>query len=262
MLVVSALQDNARALTFPVPVAIQDTTMRLLAISTSTPRGSAAVFDGDRLLGASVYTDLEGHAERIFLAAAEALTAAGVTVASIEAFACDLGPGSFTGVRVGVAAAKGMALGRGAPLVGVGSLEAMAAEAFASGRAGPADLVVAALDAKKQELFLAAFDQAGAVCWTPRHVPRAEAAALVLAGPGAALPSGGLLRVVGEVVAEDPALAPYVLRAPTTDLPDAAAVARVALGRLALGGDWDPELLEPLYVRPPDAKPMASGGPS
>ncbi|MRG95992.1 tRNA (adenosine(37)-N6)-threonylcarbamoyltransferase complex dimerization subunit type 1 TsaB [Polyangium spumosum] len=236
--------------------------MRLLAISTSTPRGSAAVFDGDRLLGASVYTDLAGHAERIFLAAAEALAAAGAAAASIEAFACDIGPGSFTGVRVGVAAAKGMALGRGAPLAGVGSLEAMAADAFTSGRAGPHDLVVAALDAKKQELFLAAFDATGAVCWAPRHVPRAEAAALVLAGPGASLPPGGLLRVVGEVAAEDPALAPYLLRAPSFDLPDAVAVGRVALGRLAAGADrFDPELVEPLYVRPPDAKPMASSGP-
>ena len=236
--------------------------MRLLAISTSTPRGSAAVFDGDRLLGASVYTDLAGHAERNFLAAAEALGAAGLTAASIEAFACDIGPGSFTGVRVGVAAAKGMAIGRAAPLAGVGSLEAMAADAFARGRAGPQDIVVAALDAKKQELFLAGFDAAGAVCWAPRHVPRAEVAALVLAGPGASLPSGGLLRVVGEVAAEDPALAPYLLRAPSTDLPDAVAVGRVALGRLLADGGFDPELVEPLYVRPPDAKPMASGGPS
>ncbi|MDC3959381.1 tRNA (adenosine(37)-N6)-threonylcarbamoyltransferase complex dimerization subunit type 1 TsaB [Polyangium jinanense] len=236
--------------------------MRLLAISTSTPRGSAAVFDGGKLIGASVYTDLEGHAERIFLAAEDALRAAGVSAASIEAFACDIGPGSFTGVRVGVAATKGMAIGRGAPLAGVGSLEAMAAEAFASGQAGPHDLVVAALDAKKQELFLAAFDVRGALCWAPRHVPRADVAALVLAGPGASLPPGGLLRVVGEVAAEDPALAAFVLRSPGTDLPDAAAVGRVALGRLVSGGDFDPEYIEPLYVRPPDAKPMASGGPS
>ncbi|MDI1444373.1 tRNA (adenosine(37)-N6)-threonylcarbamoyltransferase complex dimerization subunit type 1 TsaB [Polyangium sp. 6x1] len=235
--------------------------MRLLAISTSTPRGSAAVFDGGKLIGASVYTDLEGHAERIFLAAADALAAASVSAASIEAFACDIGPGSFTGVRVGVAAMKGMAIGLGAPLVGIGSLEAMAADAFASGRAGPHDVVVAALDAKKQELFLAAFDASGAVCWAPRHVPRADVAALVLAGPGASLPSGGLLRVVGEVAAEDPALAAFVLRSPGTDLPDAAAVGRVALGRVLAGGDFDPEIVEPLYVRPPDAKPMASGGP-
>ncbi|TKD12301.1 tRNA (adenosine(37)-N6)-threonylcarbamoyltransferase complex dimerization subunit type 1 TsaB [Polyangium fumosum] len=236
--------------------------MRLLAISTSTPRGSAAVFDGGKLLGASVYTDLAGHAERVFLAAAEALAAAGVSAASIEAFACDIGPGSFTGVRVGVAAAKGMAIGQGAPLAGVGSLEAMAADAFASGRAGPHDIVVAALDAKKQELFLAAFDASGAVCWAPRHVPRADVAALVLAGPGSFLPPGGLLRVVGEVAAEDPALEAFVLRSPGTDLPDAAAVGRVALARLGAGGDFDAEHVEPLYVRPPDAKPMASGGPS
>jgi len=233
--------------------------MKLLAISTSTPRGSAAVLDDTCVLAESGYTDLAGHAERLFLAAEEALRAAGLAPEAIDAFACDLGPGSFTGVRVGVAAAKGMALGRGALLVGVSSLEAMAAAAFACGAARPEDIVVAAIDAKKQELFLAAFDASGVCCWSPRHVPVVEAASLVLAGPGAEIPPGGSLRIVGEAAAEDAALAPYMLRDPSFDLPDAAAVGRVAALRLGAGdhASFDPELAEPLYVRPPDAKPMA-----
>jgi tRNA threonylcarbamoyladenosine biosynthesis protein TsaB len=231
--------------------------MRLLSISTSTPRGSAALLDGERVLGVSTYADLAGHAERIFLAIDEALAAAGVSRDAVDAFACDVGPGSFTGVRVGVAAAKGMALGRGAPLVGVLSLEAMAAAAFQAGLAGHSDVVVAALDAKKSELFLAAYDAMGNVIWEPRHVPIDEAPMLVLSGPGAALPPGGALRVVGEVAASLPALAPIVLRGDAVDLPDAAALGRVARVRLGEGGAFDPEPVEPVYVRPPDAKPMA-----
>lgn len=228
--------------------------MRLLAISTSTPRGSAAVLDASGVLAISTYADLEGHAERIFLAVDEALASAGLSRAALTAFACDVGPGSFTGVRVGVAAAKGMALGRGAALIGAGSLESMAFAAFASGAAGPNDLVVAALDAKKNELFLAGYDAALTPILAPCHVPLGEAASVVL---GAAVKPGGALRVVGEVAASVAGLAPLVLRGPALDLPDAAAVGRVALGRLSLGSG-DPELVEPVYVRPPDAKPMAT----
>ncbi|UQA60002.1 tRNA (adenosine(37)-N6)-threonylcarbamoyltransferase complex dimerization subunit type 1 TsaB [Polyangium aurulentum] len=228
--------------------------MRLLAISTSTPRGSAAVLDASGILGISTYADLEGHAERIFLAVDEALAAAGVTRGELTAFACDVGPGSFTGVRVGVAAAKGMALGRGAPLAGAGSLESMAFAAFASGAAGPDDLVIAALDAKKNELFLGGYDAALTPVLAPLHVPIGEAAAVVLR---AAVKPGGTLRVVGEVAASVEGLAPLVLRGAAFDLPDAAAIGRVALGRIGVGSG-DPEGVEPVYVRPPDAKPMAT----
>jgi tRNA threonylcarbamoyladenosine biosynthesis protein TsaB len=234
--------------------------MRLLAISTSTSRGSAAVLDGDRVLGVSSETDLEGHAaERIFGAVNEALASAGLASGAIEAFACDIGPGSFTGVRVGVSAAKGMALGRGAPLVGVGSLEAMAAAAFESGDAKPGDVVVAALDAKKQELFMAGFDATGEVVWAARHVPVIQAGSLVLGAIDATR-----LVTVGEVLSADPLLEPFLRRAPALDLPDAAAIGRLAARRLRAASpvDLDPALVEPLYVRPPDAKPMAQSGPA
>jgi tRNA threonylcarbamoyladenosine biosynthesis protein TsaB len=234
--------------------------MRILAISTSTSRGSAAVLDGETVLGVSSATDLEGHAaERIFDAIAEALAMAGLSSKALEAFACDIGPGSFTGVRVGVSAGKGMALGRSAPLVGVGSLEAMAAAAFATGAARATDIVVAALDAKKQEVFAAGFDQAGALVWSPRHIPVASASSLILAGPGSSLAEGSSLVVVGEVFALDLELAGKLRRAPAFDLPDAATIGVIAARRLRQmsPADFDPALVEPLYVRPPDAKPMA-----
>ncbi len=126
------------------------------------------------------------------------LAQAGEHRGSLEGLSCDVGPGSFTGVRVGVASAKGIALGLGLPLAGVVSLEAMAAAAFATGAAGPGDVVVAAVDAKKSEVFVAAYDARGTVLAAPcARTLGPEAFTLVTAPPG------GRLVVVGEV-ARDP----------------------------------------------------------
>ncbi len=111
--------------------------MKVLAISTSTPRGSAALVRDGEAVAAVAYVDLQGHAERIFQAIEAVLAQSGETRRSLDGLACDIGPGSFTGVRVGVASTKGIALGLGLPLAGVTSLEAMAAAAFAAGEAAP-----------------------------------------------------------------------------------------------------------------------------
>ena len=110
--------------------------MRVLALSTSTPRGSAALVRDGEVVAAVAYVDLQGHAERIFEAVDAVLAQAGEPRSAVEGLGCDVGPGSFTGVRVGVASAKGMALGLGLPLAGVVSLEAMAAAAFDAAHAG------------------------------------------------------------------------------------------------------------------------------
>lgn len=228
--------------------------MKILALSTSTPRGSAVVLEGEHVLGTGGYVDLQGHAERIFEAIDGALLAAGLVRGDIAAVACDQGPGSFTGVRVGVASAKGIALGLGVPLAGVISLEAMAAAAFTEGAAAAGDVVLAAIDAKKDEVFLAAYalvDGAARALVEPRCAPRTAAA---LAMPGEAR----RIVLVGEVVASIEPLPPGLVRGPALDLPDAAWVGHLAALRLAAGEPCDPALLEPLYVRPPDATPLAT----
>ncbi len=248
--------------------------MLLLALSTSTPRGGAAVLDGDRLLAAVAYDDLRGHAERLFGAIDEALAAAGVARAALQALACDVGPGSFTGVRVAVASAKGIALALGVPVAGVTSLEAMAAAAFASAVASPGDLVAPVIDAKKDELFLAVHHAPGAPpCAPPQHIPRDQVAAAIdaiasgstLGAPRGGAPSppspGRRVVVLGEAAEAVPALRPRLARGPALDLPDPAWIGRAALRRLAAEGAaaCDAALLEPLYVRAPDAKPAELG---
>ena len=222
--------------------------MKILALSTSTPRGSAALVRDGEAVAAVAYADLQGHAERIFQAIDAVLEQAGERRGTLDAIACDVGPGSFTGVRVGVASAKGIAFGLGLPLAGVVSLEAMAAAAFGAGEAGAADVVLAAIDAKKGEVFLAAYGHDGAARLAPAARPLApEAFALEP-------PAGGRLVVVGEVAAGLALPAGVRLaRGPALDLPDAAWVARLAAARV--GSPADADTLEPLYVRPPDAVP-------
>jgi tRNA threonylcarbamoyladenosine biosynthesis protein TsaB len=230
--------------------------MKILALSTSTPRGSAAIFDEGAALAAVAYADLKGHAERIFAAIDAALAEAGVARAELSALACDVGPGSFTGARVGVASVKGIALALGVPVVGVLSLEAMAAAAFGERAAGEGDVVLAAIDAKKNEVFLAAY-AFDAEALRPILSP------CCCADLSSALPLLGQPRrvvVVGEIAASvDLRAAPRVelARGPALDLPCAVWVARLAAARLAAGAGVDPAVLEPFYVRAPDAKPLS-----
>jgi tRNA threonylcarbamoyladenosine biosynthesis protein TsaB len=225
--------------------------VKLLALSTSTPRGSAALVRDGEAVAEVAYVDLQGHAERLFEAIDAVLARAGEARTAIDALACDVGPGSFTGVRVGVASAKGIALALSAPLVGVISLEAMARAAFAEGAAGPGDAVIAAIDAKKSEAFVAAWDASGAELLAPCTRPLGPET-LLLAG----VPPERLV-VVGEIAAGLP-LPPgaRLARGAALDLPDAAWIGRLAAPRLEGGEGADPATLEPLYVRAPDAIPM------
>jgi tRNA threonylcarbamoyladenosine biosynthesis protein TsaB len=226
--------------------------MRVLGLTTSTARGGAALVAGDRVVGASGYVDLQGHAERIFAAIDAALAEADRHGASrafdfetgprprpIDAIACDVGPGSFTGVRVGIASAKGIALALGVPIVGVGSLEALAEAAFADGTAAPDEIVFAAIDAKKSELFVALYDASLVALVAPRLLARDPAAADALLAELA--PKASIRRVGEWPDAASPAL------------PDARSIARIAAARLAA----DPSSAgntEAVYVRAPDAK--------
>lgn len=213
--------------------------MRVLGLTTSTPRGGAALVVGGRVAGASGYVDLQGHAERIFAAIDAALAEAEREGAgkAFDVIACDVGPGSFTGVRVGIASAKGIAAALGVTIVGVGSLEALAEAAFADGAAKPDELVFAAIDAKKNELFVALYDASLTAVLPPQLVGRNPTAAAALV---AEIAPTALVRRVGEWPdAESPAL------------PDARSIARIAAARLAAG---PAQSVEAVYVRAPDAK--------
>lgn len=225
--------------------------MLTLGLSTSTPFGSVAVVRGAEVLAAESYEGLMQHAERLLSTVDAALAAAGVGRADIELLACDVGPGSFTGVRVAVASAKGMALGLGVPLVGVRSLEAMAFEARAAAGVDPDATLVPVLDAKKGEVYAAAFDASLALVAAPWHAPLDRFGEVVrrlsrpvVFGEGAE----PLARAAGLIV-----LPGVATRGPAAVHVAQRGSALIASGRAA----GDPGLVEPEYVRAPDATPPA-----
>lgn len=208
-------------------------TMRILAITTSTPRFEAAYLDGEALR-ARGYEGEKAHAERMF-GEIEAVLA-GANRDGLDAIACDVGPGSFTGIRVGLAAAKGMAFALGIPLVPVTSLEAIAAAARPH---VPEDAaVVAVIDARRGEIFVQRF--VGAAATEAHHLPRSAIQELVGAHPDAWFCGMPLEAGERRVVAAD------------AEWPSAAAIARLAGSRIATAPPL--ELVEPIYLRPPDAK--------
>jgi tRNA threonylcarbamoyladenosine biosynthesis protein TsaB len=226
--------------------------MMLLALSTSTPRASVALVEQGRVLVELTYEDPRGHAERIFTLIDDALAAAARSRSDLDLVACDIGPGSFTGVRIAVASAKGVALGLGVPLFGVVSLEAMAAHARSL--SSEPTLVATAIDAKKDELYVALYDGAEAVL-PPSHLPRADVAAR-LAELAAGRPFVSVVDAPAFADFGGPAAARKLVLPPSAEW-----VGRIAAARFQPAGLPDLAEVVPLYVRAPDAIPAFSAVP-
>jgi tRNA threonylcarbamoyladenosine biosynthesis protein TsaB len=127
--------------------------MRMLAIETATPAQSVVLLEDDRLLAEASY-DAQGSRGGLLLPTVDqVLRMAGVAAKDLDAVAVSIGPGSFTGLRVGLATAKGLALGTGATVVGVSTLEALAAAYEPA-----AEITICTLlDAYRGEVYLAVF---------------------------------------------------------------------------------------------------------
>lgn len=185
------------------------------------------------------------HANALPALAARALREAGVTIRDVDALAVSIGPGSFTGLRVGLSFAKGVVFSGGLRLATVPTLDALA---VAAGR--PGETVCAALDARKRECYAALF-ALGADGALRRLT---EDMALTPAALAERLPAGCVL--VGDAAEVYPeALAnAATVRAFAAHGPRGSVVARLGAARLAAGEDADPGTIEPCYVRAPEAE--------
>lgn len=126
--------------------------MRILAFETSAKAASVALLQDGFLLGEYMQNSGQTHSRTIMQMAQDLLRNCDLTMHEVDAVACAAGPGSFTGVRIGMAAAKGLAWGRELPLVGVSTLEAMAKNvAMADG------VYCAAMDARRNQVYTATF---------------------------------------------------------------------------------------------------------
>nr|WP_041374443.1 tRNA (adenosine(37)-N6)-threonylcarbamoyltransferase complex dimerization subunit type 1 TsaB [Phenylobacterium zucineum] len=205
----------------------------VLGLDTCLNACSVAVVDGGRVLAHRSEVMARGHQERLAPMAQAVMADAGLPFAALGRIGVTVGPGSFTGLRVGVAFAKGLASALGLPAVPVGALEALAAE-------GGEGLVAAAIDARRDQVYLQAFD-AGRPLMAPDALPLGQAAARIVE-----LSMGRPLTLVGSgaPLLADAAPAARVL---TPEGCDARKVAELAAARA-------PAPLKPLYLRAPDAK--------
>lgn len=218
--------------------------MLVLGIETAAElAGVALVADGAPVAGAWVAGGRR-HAEALAPAVAHVLDQAGVTASDLGAVAVDVGPGLFTGIRVGVATAQGLAQGLGVGVVGVTSCAALAAAAYGAGWDGP---LAAVLDARRGEVFCARYAGPTHETHPPaRHTP-ADLAGELAAAPGLLAVGGGALRYADVLTG--------IRVAPAVADPDPRAVALLAARRLARGEEpLAPSHVRPVYLREADAR--------
>lgn len=206
----------------------------ILALDTCLTACSAALLDGETVLAARSEAMPRGHQERLAPLVQELMAEAGVGFPALTRIGVTVGPGSFTGLRVGLAFAKGLSSALSIPCVGVGALEALAF--------GQPGFVVAVIDARREQVYVQMFGD-GVALMAPDALAAADAAARL-----AELYHGGPATLIGSGA---PLLAPALPSASvlTPDGPDPVAVAR-----LAQRGPDPLKPPRPLYLRAPDAK--------
>lgn len=219
--------------------------MRVLAIDTALEACSAAVLDTGNA-AATVHESLamvRGHAEALLPLIARVLDRANLDFSELDRIAVTTGPGSFTGLRVGISAARGIALAAGKPAVGLSTLAAFAAPFIAADDTLP---VVAAIDARHDQVYLQVFGPGGRTLVSPRLTSLREALRAA---------STGAPRVVGTAAKMIVAAWPAGERAPSTVDPRRAPnIDWVA--RLGAAADDTGVPPKPLYLRAPDAQPQ------
>jgi len=216
--------------------------VKILALDTATEACSAALLLDDRLLRRCEVIG-RGHAERLLPMVDELLREASVRLVDLDAIAVGRGPGAFTGVRIAISTAQGLAFGAGLPVVPVSDLAALAAAALE--RTGGADHALACLDARMGEVYWG-LAQRSPDCEllaeglaTPECVPiLAPDVRIVAAGHGWSRYPALIDRFGRSIVESWPDL-----------LPDAGIIARLAVKEVSAGRVFQAESLEPTYLR-------------
>ena len=221
--------------------------MRVLAIDTALGACAAAVLDSQAgaILAAESIGMVRGHAEAVMPLIARVMDAARSEFIELNRIAVTVGPGSFTGLRVGISAARGIALAAGRPAIGLSTLSALAAPHVAA-RSG--DTIIAAIDARNEQVYFQVFAPNGVTVVTPRLDRVRAAVRAVPVGPTVITGSGAML-----VASHWPSGSP-VPRVEDHAAPDIGWVAR--LGAAAQEEGAPPK---PFYLRRPDARPQDAG---
>lgn len=218
--------------------------MLILAIDTALDACAAGVLDTDagRLIAQELQAMKRGHAEALMPLIGRVIREAGIAFAALDRIAVTTGPGSFTGLRVGLSAARGIALAANKPVVGLSTLTAYAAPVVGQNAAQP---VISAIDARHDQVYFQVVSGDGGSLMRPRVAPVEEA--LGAARFGAAHLVGNAAKILADRWPAD-AMPPF--KVDPQPAPDIAWLAW-------LGAAVSPETApaRPYYLRAPDAKP-------
>lgn len=228
--------------------------MNVLALDTSGVACSIAVTDvghGEPGIARSREV-VRGHAEALMPMLADVMAEAGLRFDALALIAVTVGPGLFTGLRVGIAAARGLALAAGVPCIGVSTFAAMAASCRRDGLDAGDETLAICIDSRRADIFVQAFDGAGTAVST--------AAAVLPATLAQVLPAGAV-RVAGS--AADPAQHALIAAGRAARVLPVRSVCPLALARFAAAA-WQAGAAlppQPLYLREPDTGPLADTAP-
>jgi tRNA threonylcarbamoyladenosine biosynthesis protein TsaB len=221
--------------------------MRILAVETSTLAGSTALLERGRVVAQSLLDIALTHSERLMAMIHRLLQDCGWEAKNLEGLAVSIGPGSFTGLRVGIATVKGLALALDLPIAAVPTLDALASNLpFADAPVCPI------LDARKGEVYLALYRPledrlerlSDYLALPPRAAAERLAAPVIVLGDGVA-PCLPFLSRLGAGLRVAPA---------AHSLPSAAVVGQLGSAMLASGDAVAADALVPMYLRPSEAE--------
>ncbi|MBL6927841.1 MAG: tRNA (adenosine(37)-N6)-threonylcarbamoyltransferase complex dimerization subunit type 1 TsaB [Rhodospirillales bacterium] len=225
--------------------------MRILALDTATTACSVAVWEDETVRARRFEMMPRGQSEALIPMVVGVLDEVSLTFGDLDYLAVTVGPGAFTGLRIGLAAARGMALATGLPCLGVTTFDAVAEGIEPFERAGRDVLI--ALDAKRADVYAQFFSPNLEAASEPLALPPDELAGRIGANPlliagdaSARMAEAAAARGIEAVLSTAPGVA------------DAAHVAAVAARRQRAGQAGEPP--EPLYLRPPDATISPNGG--
>ena len=222
--------------------------MRILAVETSTLAGGAALLDGERVVGEYTLNIRATHSERLMAAVDHLLRLSGWQPEQLEGLAVAIGPGSFTGLRIGISAVKGLALALGIPVSAVPTLDALAATLpFA------AHPVCPVLDAKKGEVYASLYHWSGDAMSRDWEYLALAPDALCDRLRGPVIFVGDAVETLGGLfearLGADARFAPAGRR-----LPSPGCVGALGHALLLAGRTVDASALTPLYLRPSEAE--------
>jgi tRNA threonylcarbamoyladenosine biosynthesis protein TsaB len=222
----------------------------ILALETATMSGSVALISENKCLAEFTLQTGETHSRRLLAGIDWLLQETGIEWPTIAAVAVSLGPGSFTGLRIGLATAKGLILAREAKLIGVGTLDGLAAQLFAAGDI----LICPVLDARKKEVYCGFYrcNNRGIpkllkeyLAISPEDLCHMIDEPVVLLGDGASVYGDFFREKLGNLLTILPASAYF---------PRAATIGLLALDKWQKNEFLDPAGAEPLYIRPSEAE--------